>query len=156
MLPLKSLFNVLMRSVKEFGKDDGGNLAAALAFAAFFSLFPLILFLVGLASLFVDQQTATNWVLSNVSGIQTGDDTLVKTITDVIKARQGAGTWIATIIGLVGLLFSASNVFGTLETAVNRAWGCDKSGGLIRDKGMAFGMVIGLAIVLFASTILSS
>src|SRR5215813_1539810 len=108
MLPMKNLFNVLMRTWREYGKDDGANLAGALAFATFFSVFPLILFLVSLASLFVDPKTAQDWVLSNVSGIQTGDDTLVKTITDVINARQTAATWIATIIGLVGLLLSAS------------------------------------------------
>src|SRR5215212_2670121 len=123
MLPMKNLFNVLMNSVKEYGKDDGGNLAAALAFAAFFSLFPLILFLVSLASIFVDPKTAQEWVLSNVQGIQAGTgDTLVKTITDVINARQGAGTWIAMIIGLAAVLF-ASTIISSLLNGVQEGTG---------------------------------
>ena len=46
MLPFKTLPAIFMRPFKEYGKDDGGHLAAALAFAHLSSLFPLILFLV--------------------------------------------------------------------------------------------------------------
>ena len=158
MLPMNHLVNVFKRSVKEYGQDDAADLAAALAFAAFFSIFPLVLFLVSLASFILDPNSAREFVLSKLPNIQQqGQDAnfLAKTVTDIIASR-GAGTGIAAIIGLISLLMSASGVFATLQKAINRAWDCEKEGGLIKDKVVAFLMVLGVAVVMVISTIISS
>ncbi|HMA36949.1 MAG TPA: YihY/virulence factor BrkB family protein [Chloroflexia bacterium] len=157
MLPIPNLVNVFKRSFSEFGKDDIGNLAAALAFATFSSIFPLILFLVTVASLFVTKQQATAWVLQNVPNMQGngGDDIFLKTVTGVIDARGGV-KGIAGLVGLLSLMVSAGGAFATLQTAINRAWGCAKAGSLIKDKVIAFLMVLGVAVVLVISTVVSS
>jgi membrane protein len=158
MLPMNHLMNVFKRSVKEYGQDDVADLAAALAFAAFFSIFPLILFLVSLASFILDPNSAREFVISKLPNIQQGGQDanfLSKTVTDIVASR-GAGTGIAAIVGLISLLMSASGVFGTLQKAINRAWDCEKEGSLIKDKVVAFLMVLGVAAVMVVSTIISS
>ncbi|HUS14778.1 MAG TPA: YihY/virulence factor BrkB family protein [Chloroflexia bacterium] len=157
---MSNLINVFKRAIKEYGQDQAGNMAAALAFAAFFSIFPLILFLVSLASFIFNAADAQAFVLSKLPNINpnaTGTDAnfLSKTVTDIIAAR-GTGTGIAAFIGLVSLLMSASGVFGTLQLAINRAWDCEKAGSLIKDKVVAFLMVLGMAVVLGISTAISS
>ena len=157
MLPMKSLANITMQAAKDYGKDDGGNLAAALAFAAFFSIFPLVLFLVSIASFIVSPQAAQQWVLQSlpIDPSSSAGNVFVTTITSVIASR-GTGTGLAAIIGVVGLLLSASGAFGTLDKAINRAWGCQDQSGLIQDKIVAFIMVLGFALLLIASTVVSS
>ncbi len=157
MLPMKNLANITMQAAKDYGKDDGGNLAAALAFAAFFSIFPLVLFLVSLAGLVVSPQAAQQWVLRSlpIDPNSAAGNVFVTTVTSVIAAR-GASKGIGTAVGLIGLLLSASGVFGTLEKAINRAWGCQDKSGLIKDKIVAFIMVLGFGLLLVASTVVSS
>jgi membrane protein len=151
-------WRLIRRAVKEYGEDDGANLAAALAFAAFFSLFPLVLLLVALASFFVQPEEAERWVLDNVQMLQFAPDqtsVLVQTVTGIIKAR-GVGTGLAAVIGLLGLLLGASGVFGTLQTAINRAWDCDQASNLLKAKLIDFAMVLALIVVLLLSTGLSA
>jgi membrane protein len=149
---------LIRRALREYGEDDGANLAAALAFAAFFSLFPLVLLLVSLASFVVQPEEAERWVLDNVRMLQFAPDqtnVLVQTVTGIIKAR-GAGTGVAAAIGVLGLLLGASGVFGTLQTAINRAWDCDEGGNLLKAKLVDFVMVLALVVVLLLSTGLSA
>jgi membrane protein len=158
MLAPAWLWRLGKRTVKEYMEDDAANLAAALAFAAFFSIFPLVLLLVAMASIFVKPEDAQAWVLQNVQLLQlqpSGTNFFLKTVTDVVSAR-GPGTGVAAVVGLIGLLVGASGVFGTLQTAINRAWDCKEDGNFIRNKLLDFLMVLGLALILFLSTIVSS
>ncbi len=156
MLPMKNLFNVFKRAGMEFGKDDIGNMAAALAFATFFSIFPLILFIISLLTFFLNSKDAAQFVLTRLPNIGGSDaEVLRKTITDIVDSK-GAGTGFAAVVGLVSLLFSASGVFGTLQTAVNRAFDCTKAGSLVKDKVIAFLLVLGVAVVMLISTAIST
>jgi len=142
VLPWGRGLRLIRRAVREYLQDDGANLAAALAFSAFFSLFPLILLLVSLASFFVQPEQAQRWVLDNVRILQFAPDqtsVLVQTVTGIIKAR-GVGTGLAAVIGVLGLLLGASGVFGTLQTAINRAWDREPGGNVLKAKLVDFGM----------------
>lgn len=154
----RRLGRLIRRATREYMEDDGAHLAAALAFAAFFSIFPFVLLLVSLASLFVTPQDAQQWVLDNVRILQLqpgGTSLFLKTVTDIVSAG-GLGTGVAAAIGLAGIVVGASGVFGTLQTAVNRAWDCQEEGTFIRNKFLDFLMVLGLAAILTVSTLISS
>jgi membrane protein len=156
MLPMNHLFNVFKRAIKEFGQDDVGSMAAALAFAAFASIFPLILFLISLLSFFLSPQDAQQFVLERMPNIGGSDaEVLRKTIVDVVS-KKDAAIGVAAFIGLAGLLLSASGVFAAMQTAINRAWDCTKAGSLIKDKVVAFLLVLGVAAVLLISTAIST
>jgi membrane protein len=158
VLSWNAWWRLIRRAVREYMEDDGANLAAALAFSAFFSLFPLILLLVSLASFVVQPEEARRWVLDNVRVLQFAPDqtsVLVQTVTGIIEAR-GVGTGLAAVIGVLGLLLGASGVFGTLQTAINRAWDCDQGGNVLKAKLVDFGMVLALVVVLLLSTGLSA
>ena len=154
MLPVRSLLRVVGRAVRRYARDNMALPAAALAFAAVFSLFPLVLFLISLAGLFVHQDVAEQWVLANVQYAGIGTELLTNTITDVLKSKSASGT--AATIGLIGLIFSASGVFSTLQKAVNQAWECTTETGLVLERVIAAVMVFGVILVLLASTIIST
>jgi membrane protein len=80
---------------------------------------------------------------------------LVKSASDPAK-----GT-IATIIGLVTLLFGATTVFAELRTDLNRIWRCklEKVNGIwdfVRTRLLSFGLVLSIGFLLLVSLVVSA
>jgi YihY family inner membrane protein len=112
----------LYLAVKNFSRVDGTQWAAAFAFNAFFSLFPLMVLLAMIASFFVDRDKAGTVVLAYleryvpISGEMQRH--VFKAIAGVVAARRQAG-----VVAFVVLAWSALQCFSTLICATNRAWG---------------------------------
>ena len=91
----------------------GDESAAAFAFNAFFSLFPLIILLVTIASSFVDRDRAAKVVIAYVENYipirGEMQSYIFDTIAGVIKARRQAST-----IALLILVWVALQCFTTL------------------------------------------
>ncbi len=115
---------VLALAVKKFVKIDGSQSAAAFAHNAFFSLFPLIVVLVAIASVFVDRDLAGRKVVAYVEAYVPLDGGMRRhvfdTISGVIEARQQAGGFAALM-----LVWTATQFLTTLISATNRAWGAE-------------------------------
>jgi YihY family inner membrane protein len=113
---------ILCFAVKTFSRIDGAQWAGAFAFNAFFSLFPLIVLLVTLASCFVDRDRAGKEVIACMESYVpiTGEMQrhVADTIAGVIQAREQAG-----VLALLILAWVALQCFTTLVCATNRAWG---------------------------------
>lgn len=109
-------------AAKRFLRIDGAQWAEAFAFNAFFSLFPLIILFVTLASFFVDRQSAGRAILTYVEGYVPLDGEMrariFEAIGGVIHAREGAG-----VAALLTLVWAALRGFTTLVRVTNRAWG---------------------------------
>jgi uncharacterized BrkB/YihY/UPF0761 family membrane protein len=115
------LWAVLLLAVKKFLRIDGAQRASAFAFNAFFSLFPLMILLVTIASTFVDRDKAGKAVISYMeSYIPTSVEMqhhVFDTLTGVIKARKQAGA-----VAFLMLIWVALQCFSTLISATTRAW----------------------------------
>jgi Ca2+-transporting ATPase len=113
---------ILCLAVNKFLWIDGAHWAAAFAFNAFFSLFPLMVLLVTIASCFVDRARAGKEVIAFMESyvpISSEIQRLIfDTIAGVIKTRQRAGA-----VALLILVWAALQCFTTLIRATNRAWG---------------------------------
>lgn len=109
-------------AARKFVQIDGAQWAASFAFHAIFSLVPLMVLLITLATIFVDRDRAATEVIAYiktyvpVSGDMQGN--IVDTIAGVIDARAKAGTAAFFILNWVAL-----QLFSTLVSATNRAWG---------------------------------
>jgi YihY family inner membrane protein len=116
------MWAILCLSVKKFLQIDGAQWAGAFAFNAFFSLFPVIVLIVTIASAFVDREKAGRAVIAYVeSYVPIGGEMqqhVFDTIAGVINARQQAGA-----VAFLILIWSALQCFATLISAINRAWG---------------------------------
>jgi Ca2+-transporting ATPase len=128
MNPVKSVArwvnvrSVLYFAIKKYFKMDGSQWAGAFAFNAFFSLFPLIILVVTIATPFVDRDKAARDVIAYVeSYVPIGGEMqthVFETIAGVVKAREKAG-----VVAFLVLVWSALQCFTTLICAINRAWG---------------------------------
>ncbi|MFI3156196.1 MAG: YihY/virulence factor BrkB family protein [Methylococcaceae bacterium] len=107
--------------MKIFLQTEGSMSAAAFSHYAFFSLFPLIMLSVSIASVFIDRDRAGTEVIAYVETYVpiSGDmqSYIFDTVSGVIKASGPAST-----VALLMLIWSALQFFTTLISATNRAW----------------------------------
>ncbi len=115
------IWNLIRRTVWGFFEIDGEQRAAAFAFYAFFSLFPLLLLIVSMGAIFLDPATVTSVVIGTLKSyipLESDDCTGVFAILQgVVDARRKLG-----IIAVIGLIWSSSHFFHALVRGVNRAW----------------------------------
>jgi YihY family inner membrane protein len=102
--------------VKKFGDDDGGNLAALIAYYGFFSIFPLLLALT----------TILGFVFQNNPDIRRSitDSALQQfpVIGPQLANRSLSGNWLALIVGVVGAIWAGLGVLGATQNAFNAVW----------------------------------
>jgi len=121
--PLFGLFaQNLRRAIQRYALIDGEQCAASFAYYAFFSLFPLILLCVAIATLFVqDRDLTAAEILIQVDQylpLQEGDRVLIlHTVEGVLEHGLGA-----SVLGFMILTWSSLRFSQALVIGVNRAW----------------------------------
>jgi YihY family inner membrane protein len=101
---------------KKFGDDQGGNLAALVAYFAFFSLFPLLLVFVTILGFVLQgdpsaQQSVEHSVTSQFPGIGAS-----------LKLDSLHGHVLVLIFGIVTSLLSGLGVTNAAQNAMNQVW----------------------------------
>lgn len=106
---------------KAIWKDNILTIAAAVAYNFFFSLFPLMLFAAPILALFGNKQQLFNWILNElaVSVPPAAFELLSGVARDVVFAENAPGL---VSLGALLTLYSASNIFGSLMSALNIAY----------------------------------
>ncbi|HEY8219142.1 MAG TPA: HAD-IC family P-type ATPase, partial [Methylobacter sp.] len=109
-------------AVKIFLQMDGPTSAAAFSYYAFFSLFPLIVVSLPIASFFIDLERAGTEIIAYIEAYVPVSGELQRYIFGIIRGGvkvQGP----AGAIALLVLVWSATQLFSTLASASRRAWG---------------------------------
>ena len=113
---------LLTRTMREMAEDDATHMAAGVSYYALFSIFPLLLGVISLASFalgaFVDTEKYRPGLTEFVTSYLPGSEQLVMLNLDAAIELRGA----LGIFAIIGLLWSGSAVFGAITRAVNRAW----------------------------------
>jgi len=126
-------------------QPDSVITAAAIAYFAIFSLFPLTLLSVAIASFslgsLMDQQLAVQRLEFIAPAL---DQLLGKNIDEIILARGPL-----TVVALVSLIWSASTIFHMLTGTLNEIWGIERSRPFWKQRGLAI-----LVILVFVGPIL--
>ena len=118
--------------------------ARSIAYYALFSLFPLLLFLVAVTGSLLDSQETKQTILDEVSRSLPAAEGFVRDDIDrVLRARGTAGA-----LGLLGLMWSGSGVFGSIYRGVNRAWGNSGRRVVLVDRLFGLAIVLGLGLIL--------
>ena len=148
---------VFKETAKEFSEDKAPRLGAALAYYTIFSIGPLLLIAVAMAGLFLGQEAARGQIsgeLGKYFGSQMAQS-LEQMIEAAAKPKTGR---IATIVGVITLMFGASGVFGQLKDALNTIWNVEpkKAGGIIgfiKQRFLSMAMVLGIGFLLLVSLV---
>ncbi len=142
-----SSLSILRRAAQHFGELRAGEAAAGVAYWAFFSLFPLLLFLVAIGSFILASEQVYGRVVNFAGQIFPGSQDLIQqNIQQVLALRGPVG-----LIGLVGLVWSASEAFDALSRHINRAWSIARPRAAWQYRLLALGMIGALAGLLVLS-----
>ena len=137
-----------IKIAKELEDDDASHMAASVSYFALLSLFPLILGVSSIVGWIADSAPQQQQVIDFVAGYIPGSEEFVRESVDsLVKYRGTIG-----LISVIGLLWAASTVFGSITRAVNRAWKIRKRGPFYKEKPRQILMALGLT-VLFALSI---
>ncbi|HZQ47229.1 MAG TPA: YihY/virulence factor BrkB family protein, partial [Verrucomicrobiae bacterium] len=158
-MTIKTISNVLKKTAEEFSKDRVLRLSAAMAYYAMFSIGPLLVVVVKLAGLIFGPEAVRKQIEQQLQGLMGQGAT--KMVDSMMAARQHGGGTIATIIGIIALVFGAAGVFGQLQESLNTIWEVKaRPGGglwaLIRDRFLSLSMVLGIGFLLLISMALTT
>ncbi len=162
---MKKLFGLVKETFSEWGEDKASRLAAALSYYTLFSLAPLLIITISLLGLFLGDEAARGQIYQQMDNLVGNDAALA--IQEMVAAageQERAGI-IATVIGLVTLLFGALGVFGQLYDSLNTIWEVEpimtrKGIGMIfemaKRKLLPFTMLLGIGFLLLVSLVVSA
>jgi len=138
--------DILLSTYSKYNQDNCTMLGAALAFHSFFSIFPLLLFFVYLGGDLLASSIAYDYLTGSlIQLLPTGVDVITDIIRTTAELRGPIG-----LIGVVGLLWSASSVFTVLEAALNRIWKAQPRG-FWRKRLMATASILILSLLFIGS-----
>lgn len=107
---------VLVRMIHLARLHQVQDLAATIAFWAFFSIFPLMIGIIALAGHFLESAETQARVLASLTELLPGSASIVQNNIEIVLRRRGTWSWIA----IVGVLWSAGKGFGAMTRSINR------------------------------------
>jgi membrane protein len=138
---------------KKFGDDQAGNLAALVAYYAFFSIFPLMLVLVTVLDIALKNHPALQHRLLNSALSQYP---LIGQQLGHIGPLHQSG--LALAVGLVGTFIGARGVATAMQNALNAVWEIPfaRRPGFPWSWLRSFGLIVVIGLGLIGTTVLST
>jgi membrane protein len=112
--PKPTTVGTLKRTLKEFSEDNLTDWAAALTYYGVLALFPALLALLSIVSIFAEPQTITDALTAVVPG---DARETVEPVVDQLASSTAAG--FGLILGIAGAVWSASGYVGAFTRAAN-------------------------------------
>ncbi len=153
---LSFYWNVLKASFSKFSDDDIFTHSAALSYYTIFSLPPMLLIIVYVATLFTTEAQVKEVLFSQI-GELVGRDGAIQLYETIHNLQIFEPSIWATILGVSVLVFTSTTVFVTIQNALNIIFQVKpkpKGSGflkMIKDRVLSFALVIGLAFILLVS-----
>ncbi len=158
---IKGIWTIIRETFQDWSEDKAPRLAAALSYYTVFSLAPLLVLVIAIAGFVIGSDTTIrNSLIQEIQGMigAQGAKAVEELIVNTSQPRNGI---VATVIGVVTLLFGATGVFGQLQDALNTIWEVEpKKGrgikGVLKDRFMSFTLVLGTSFLLLVSLVIST
>jgi membrane protein len=163
----KAVSNRLVTKIWQIAKDTGYGFVedealtrgAAIAFYTATSIAPVLLIAIAIAAVVFGQDAAQNAITTQLGGLM-GDQAAQLLQTAVANAAQKSSGTLATIIGVVTLILTASGAFGEMQSALNVIWKAKPTGTtfsrLVKARIISLGLVAALGFLLLVSLVVSA
>jgi membrane protein len=153
------MWKLLKSTVLAFVEDEALSRGAAIAFYTVTSIAPILLIVVAVAGLVFGREAAQGAITAQLGGLM-GQQTADVLQSAVASAGEKSAGVLATIIGIVTLIATASGVFGEMQSALNAIWKAKPEGTtvsrLIRARAASLGLVAALGFLLIVSLVVSA
>jgi membrane protein len=157
---LLEFFDLLKTTVSDWSEDRVPRMGAALACYSVFSIAPLVILVIALASLIFRRNQVEAAIVGELE--HTLGEPVAKAIAGIVTSAEHSGsTAAATVVGILVLLFGASGVFGELQDSLNSIWKVQPKPGrawltVIKERFMSFTMVVGTGFLLLVSLVINT
>jgi membrane protein len=125
-----------------YSEVDAGNWSAAIALNVLISLFPMVLTILFLVSLFLRSPASYDAVLAQFARVLPGgvDGDAYKELYNTLNAIR-SGTGLLAFLSVAGLMWTGAGLFGCIEAALGRVHGY-RPRDFVRGKLVHFGMIL--------------
>jgi membrane protein len=157
----RGIISIIRRSLASWFKDEASSMGAAIAFYTLFSLTPILLIVIWIASAFIAPDAVQQQVFTQMRMLL-GDTGAAAVHSLLVSARYGGNNAWSTAVGVVTLLIGATSVFAELQNSLNRIWRTPSAPGVqgvwhaLRSRLLSFGLVLGVGFLLLVSLITSA
>ncbi len=157
----RDVLQLIKDAAVAWNSDSAMSMGAAIAYYTIFSIAPLLVIATAIAGFFFGREAAQGHIFAQAQGM-VGEEAALALQGLVESASKPAEGVLATILGLVIMIFGATGVFAELQGAMDRIWQVPEEkqqGGLwylIRRRLLTFGMVLGVAFLLLVSLLVSA
>jgi len=146
-LAVGKFFRLCKRSFVDMLVDKGFTHAAAIAYYAFVSLFPLLLLLISVVGFLLRKDSAERVVALAWPYVPAGSLDLIRENIFAVVARRDS----LSVLSAIGLIWSASLMFDAINEAMNAAWGVAQRERFLISKLKSFLMITLLVFFVLGS-----
>ena len=160
MKVLRTTWDVLKQTVLNFFQDDSFSYASSIAFYTIFSL-PAILIISLSIGATVYERDVVQQELINQVGRLIGKESAADVEQILLNAALDSRGTLAKIVGIATLIFSATTVFISLQTSLNKIWGIKPKPerGIVKyliDRLLSLAMVMSIGFLLLVSLVVDT
>ena len=155
MLRPSEIYGLLIDSAKQWSRHRASSKGAALSLYMVFSLAPMLILVIAVAGIFFGEEAVRSELFLQVREL-TGPRGAEVIQTVLASAHESGGGWLAALLSIGVLVFSATTAFAELQASLDELWDATdqrKAGlqGVLRSRMVAFGLVLVLALFLLIS-----
>ena len=151
--------DLLKQSASAWVADNAPSMGAALAFYSAFSLAPLLIIVIAIASAAYGQDAARGAIVAQLTAVVGAS--AAQAIQALLKGAQETTTGVvATTVGAITVLVGATTVLVELQDDLDRIWKAPprKGSGLLtilRARVLSLGMILAIGFLLLVSLVLA-
>ncbi|RFP66851.1 YihY/virulence factor BrkB family protein [Hymenobacter lapidiphilus] len=155
------VIGILKSSASAFIANNSFRHAAALSYYTIFSLPPLLLIVITVASAAYGGEAVTGQIYGQLRGMIGPESAkfLQDSIAEFTIKQKGL---VSTVIGIGTLLFAATTFFVTLQESINDIWNLRVQtkgvgiGQFLKQRFLSFGLILSVALLLLVSFVISA
>ena len=153
-------WSIIKCTVSGYFNNDSFLYAGSIAFSTIFSLPAIIMISLSIGSAFYERDLVQQELLNQIARL-IGRESTEQIEKIILNATYDMSSAFARVIGIGTLIFSATTVFVSLQTSLNKMWGIKPK----PDKGwlkyiinrlLSFAMVVSFGFVLLVSLLLDT
>ena len=157
----RQFLHLAIQAAKSWSTDYAPSMGAAISYYTVFSLAPLLVIVIAIAGAVFGREAVQGLISAQLAGLVGASG--AKMVEGLVAAASDTNRGlVAGLISVVVLVLGATSVFTELQSALDRIWKVPESKkpsgiwGLLRERLLSFGLILGVAFLLMVSLVVSA
>lgn len=151
----KSSWHLLRETWLEFSDNNAFDKGAALAYYTIFSLPPILIIIINVIGWVFGREAVTGEIYFQIKGL-IGSEGAYEVQRIVENISQSNELTLATVVGIITLLLTATGMFISMQNSLNNIWGVKPKPHreylkLVTDRLLSFAMILSISFLMMVS-----